>query len=974
MSKKERLTKRILLSLMAGMTSFLPSAFALPDQGAYDNNAYASIVVNGNVMNITGNYGNNIINWRTFSVASGETVKFMDKNNYLNLVNGFDISRINGTISGGGIVYLINPYGILFGSGATLDNVGSFVASTRDISDVNQEAFLTNPSNVPNVLYTNNHASRNKDYMPDNSPFVPTISVAELNLTNVPASATEIVLDSPGGIVLKDTATLDKTKFVSTYKQGGEIGIGTADGTIALTEAQKKKIFVIDGNHWNNCADINNTDVVKPYKQIHNINELQNINQEAINNFDNPKRYLLANDIDASGFDFKPLGSNNLIYKSFNNLSYTEKGFYGSFDGLGYKIANLKTKQGLFTSFSGYMRNLSLENVSIDNDMNSMGMSGGAAGYFNGSMSNVHCTGHIDGTGDVGGLVGFTFVDGANGLPNDIRNSSNGAEIHSTRSSGGIAGLGSMTYIINSRNEGNIEPEFRQSWLNNSAPQYAGGIVGFMHDDYNKGVYILATYNIGTVTGAYNVGGIGGFLYVPVGDSYNFGKIVTKNSAYSDYYPDDPQKIGGISGLKPYAYTSKITNEPLKSYYVRNFENTRRIQELKFGEELSAEALQAKFDENQKNRIATVGVTTPIIPNYPSHPNTSSNQDSSINSPVLRDAEYNNALTAIDEKHNNALELYNNNINGTLNRESFDTPLPTETSTESERTFYLTPGYRHWGYNVNGGGMYVYDLKVDSNTDAETPISFNLYNTKNAIGVIEYYNEQGEFISADRIEPHSVVIKDLEDLGEQTVNLIFKNLGNGSNITSAYDSTYKKIEAPKGTHKIIVTNNRSVSRYAYASNLVDAIFASVDIGKSIAGLLKGYTKFSEYGTAENLLFVTVREKAIKEIMNSMIEKSVDSGLKKLTKEETEELVLHSIQNFDLGKILADTFVENADKIVVGMTESAAKKFVKEAIGSNPALLSYDLMKLVGNGIDVSHNVLTDIRLQNVRPMVFQLGQ
>ena len=163
MSKK-KLTKRILLALAASMASFLPSAFALPDQGPYDNSAYADkIKVNGKVMDIEGKYLNNIINWRTFSIASDEMVRFMDNNNYLNLVNGIDTSIINGTISGGGIVYLINPYGILFGSGATLDNVGSFVASTRDISDINQKAFLKDPSIVSILLFVRNSQKLRQD-------------------------------------------------------------------------------------------------------------------------------------------------------------------------------------------------------------------------------------------------------------------------------------------------------------------------------------------------------------------------------------------------------------------------------------------------------------------------------------------------------------------------------------------------------------------------------------------------------------------------------------------------------------------------------------------------------------------------------------------------------------------------------------------------------------------------------------------
>lgn len=344
MSKK-KLTKRIVFALSLGMFSLMPFASALPSQGAYDNSAAATIATEGSTMNITGKNANNILNWHTFSVDKGETVRFTDANNYLNLVNGVDISRIYGTISGGGTVYLVNPYGILFGQGATLDNVGSFIASTRDISDVNQQAFLNNPTNVESVLYTDNNASRNKDYYPDDSPFVPTISVAEINLTNVPASATKIVLDGPGGVVLKNEDVLNKVTQVSTRLNGGEVGIGSSTGIVSLSDAQKQKISLFSGS--NRSALSTNSDVLKPYKLISNANELQ-----AMSN----GNYILSSNVDASSIDnFIPIKAS------------------GTFDGMGYSISNLKVDGtytnddvGLFSRYQGTIRNLGLVDVKCE--------------------------------------------------------------------------------------------------------------------------------------------------------------------------------------------------------------------------------------------------------------------------------------------------------------------------------------------------------------------------------------------------------------------------------------------------------------------------------------------------------------------------------------------------------------------------------------------------------------------------------
>lgn len=78
-----------------------------------------------------------VINWQSFSIAGGETVQFVQPGSSsvaLNRVLGADPSVILGTLSSNGKVFLLNPNGILFGKGSSV-NVGSLVASTMGISD-----------------------------------------------------------------------------------------------------------------------------------------------------------------------------------------------------------------------------------------------------------------------------------------------------------------------------------------------------------------------------------------------------------------------------------------------------------------------------------------------------------------------------------------------------------------------------------------------------------------------------------------------------------------------------------------------------------------------------------------------------------------------------------------------------------------------------------------------------------------------
>ncbi len=76
------------------------------------------------------------IDWHSFNIATGNKVTFNQPGSQsiaLNRVLGSDGTKIMGTLEANGRVFLINPNGILFGAGASVD-VGSLVASTLDLS------------------------------------------------------------------------------------------------------------------------------------------------------------------------------------------------------------------------------------------------------------------------------------------------------------------------------------------------------------------------------------------------------------------------------------------------------------------------------------------------------------------------------------------------------------------------------------------------------------------------------------------------------------------------------------------------------------------------------------------------------------------------------------------------------------------------------------------------------------------------
>ncbi|MFC4705659.1 filamentous hemagglutinin N-terminal domain-containing protein [Paraburkholderia caffeinitolerans] len=88
-------------------------------------------------MNITQSTPNAIVNWNTFSIGAGEAVNIAQpsvSSALLNRVVGNNPSDIAGRLSANGRVFLVNPAGVIFAPGSSV-NVGSLVASTLGISN-----------------------------------------------------------------------------------------------------------------------------------------------------------------------------------------------------------------------------------------------------------------------------------------------------------------------------------------------------------------------------------------------------------------------------------------------------------------------------------------------------------------------------------------------------------------------------------------------------------------------------------------------------------------------------------------------------------------------------------------------------------------------------------------------------------------------------------------------------------------------
>ncbi|WP_129596567.1 GLUG motif-containing protein [Methanohalophilus profundi] len=245
--------------------------------------------------------------------------------------------------------------------------------------------------------------------------------------------------------------------------------------------------------------------VENPY-QISNVNELQNIQNELGAN------YVLINNIDASvtsewndGAGFEPIG----------DYDYR---FTGFLDGNNYTISNLyiNRQSEEYVGLFGFIRkdngmliaDLGLDSINVSGYKDVGGLVG-----FNaqGEINNSYATGNVTGISDVGGLVG------QNG--DSITNSYATVNVIGTSDVGGLVGQNGDS-VTNSYATGNV-----------SGDSNVGGLIGYNYDS------VTNSYATGNVSGDSNVGGLIGYNYVKYGhvtiiNIYATGNV-TSNGDYA---------------------------------------------------------------------------------------------------------------------------------------------------------------------------------------------------------------------------------------------------------------------------------------------------------------------------------------------------------------------------------------------------------------------------------------------------------
>lgn len=544
--KKNKLLlhKQILAAVLSGGMLLLPNwGYALPQGGQVVAGTGSIGAPGGDQMNITGS-GNVAIDWNSFNVAQGESVKFSGMQAVLNYVTGNTKSEIFGNISGSGVhVFLVNPNGILFGATASV-NVGELTASTRTID--NRKSFDGTAFSTlsPEAAQKVRGDIINLGELTADKILLEGDNISLLNAHMLKSSGNgNITLRADNKVTVGYEVTDKTTINVGDDAPGGHTvsDYTTGTGTKGSTVLAGAAVQDLCGNSKN----------ITDAMLVHDIYELQAIDKN-INGDYIQGDYMLAGDIDAdvtkrwnSGSGFNPIGN-------FTSMPFNIGGFNGSLDGAGFVIKDLhinintadgtQSNAGLFDvlNTNAFVHNLTLQGGSITNYTNSSGGSvGSIAGENLGSLKNVFNIGmEISSQNDsanIGGIVGYnkgTVTDAHNsGSVNDKTNTS--ARI------GGIAGYNDNGGVISySDNDGAVTGKGDYS--------AAGGIVG-----YNNGS-IKNSFNNGNVTGYGDyLGGIVGENIKDIFDSYNKGEI--KGKGYDTV-------TGGITGINDSGNINNVYN------------------------------------------------------------------------------------------------------------------------------------------------------------------------------------------------------------------------------------------------------------------------------------------------------------------------------------------------------------------------------------------------------------------------------
>lgn len=340
---------RIGIALSAGMFSIIPVAYGAPSGGKVEAGS-AAIVNAAKEVNITSTTKNNVISWQDFSIAKDETVKFdggNKTNNYLNIIRGANTSQIDGKIEGGNDVYIVNPNGVIFGKGASV-NVGNLYVSTRYVSDdVAQNAYSAN--NMATVM-----DSTDKKMASD-----------VVNMGHI--SADKVVAEGKNIRFMNTAGNMTNANTVELRSDDGYIHVGNADGAS-------------DAKYSGKTTGPSGTAINIDWYKTVSADDVKNNKSIIGAGGSNSGNYMLTENVVLDG--------------SENNITPVSN-FTGKFDGMFNTVSNANinssSEAGIFGTTDGArIENFGVVNSIVNSNLKNMGAGAIVGNAKNSILKNVY--------------------------------------------------------------------------------------------------------------------------------------------------------------------------------------------------------------------------------------------------------------------------------------------------------------------------------------------------------------------------------------------------------------------------------------------------------------------------------------------------------------------------------------------------------------------------------------------------------
>ncbi|TAL21768.1 MAG: filamentous hemagglutinin N-terminal domain-containing protein, partial [Nitrospirae bacterium] len=236
--KRNRLWFRIFALMQIASFLFSTTVWALPQDGTVVGGNSTISQPSSTTMQINQTTDKSIINWQGYSIGANESVQYTQPSSSsisLNRVVGQDPSLIYGQLSANGQVWVINPNGLLVGSGANI-NVGGLLLSTLNIGN---EDFMS--GNYKFQTSGQLSAISNQGNITSNGGYVVLISPSITNEGNITANnnpLTPFVKGELKGVVLASADEVTLT-FAGNDLIGFTIDKATAQDALGITNTGK---------------------------------------------------------------------------------------------------------------------------------------------------------------------------------------------------------------------------------------------------------------------------------------------------------------------------------------------------------------------------------------------------------------------------------------------------------------------------------------------------------------------------------------------------------------------------------------------------------------------------------------------------------------------------------------------------------------------------------------------------------------